>query len=154
MSSRRRRRSSKPTFNMKTKASIKRMCEHCLLVRRRGRIFIYCKKNPKHKQRQGMHTLSTEYNTNTLASSLRQPPSNNDAWTCDSPNQLPELRSNDLRGQESMPAHELGLRLLEHRGCCSCGEYSGIEGFAPHTTRQAQMLMFRNRGWTGIFSAM
>ncbi|MCB0310613.1 MAG: 50S ribosomal protein L36 [Bdellovibrionales bacterium] len=38
---------------MKVRASVKAMCNHCKVIRRRGRIFVICKRNPKHKQRQG-----------------------------------------------------------------------------------------------------
>jgi large subunit ribosomal protein L36 len=38
---------------MKIKASVKKICKDCKMVKRKGRIFIICKKNPKHKQRQG-----------------------------------------------------------------------------------------------------
>lgn len=38
---------------MKVRASVKKRCEWCYVVRRKGRLYIYCKKNPKHKQRQG-----------------------------------------------------------------------------------------------------
>jgi large subunit ribosomal protein L36 len=38
---------------MKVRSSVKRICEHCKLVRRRGKLFVICKANPKHKQRQG-----------------------------------------------------------------------------------------------------
>jgi large subunit ribosomal protein L36 len=37
---------------MKVKPSVKRMCEKCKVVRRRGRIVVICS-NPRHKQRQG-----------------------------------------------------------------------------------------------------
>ena len=42
---------------MKVRSAIKRMCEHCYVVKRRGTRFVYCRKNPKHKQRQGLATL-------------------------------------------------------------------------------------------------
>ncbi|MEK7200602.1 MAG: 50S ribosomal protein L36 [Patescibacteria group bacterium] len=38
---------------MKVKASIKKMCSKCQMVRRKGILFVVCKSNPKHKQRQG-----------------------------------------------------------------------------------------------------
>jgi large subunit ribosomal protein L36 len=38
---------------MKVRASVKPICEHCKVVRRRGVVRIICKKNPRHKQRQG-----------------------------------------------------------------------------------------------------
>ena len=37
---------------MKVRASVKRICEHCKIVRRRGVIYVVCT-NPRHKQRQG-----------------------------------------------------------------------------------------------------
>lgn len=37
---------------MKVTASVKRRCEHCKIIRRRGVVRVICK-NPKHKQRQG-----------------------------------------------------------------------------------------------------
>ncbi|MFH1706439.1 MAG: 50S ribosomal protein L36 [Planctomycetota bacterium] len=37
---------------MKVKASVKRMCEECRVIRRKGRVRVICA-NPKHKQRQG-----------------------------------------------------------------------------------------------------
>ena len=37
---------------MKVRASVKRICENCKLVRRRGKLFVICS-NPRHKQRQG-----------------------------------------------------------------------------------------------------
>ncbi|KXS13880.1 hypothetical protein M427DRAFT_58138 [Gonapodya prolifera JEL478] len=42
---------TKRTF--RTKSSVKKRCEHCFVVRRRGTLMVLCKKNPKHKQRQG-----------------------------------------------------------------------------------------------------
>jgi large subunit ribosomal protein L36 len=29
------------------------MCEHCRVIRRKGRVMVICKSNPRHKQRQG-----------------------------------------------------------------------------------------------------
>ncbi|MGB3765189.1 MAG: 50S ribosomal protein L36 [Leptolyngbya foveolarum] len=37
---------------MKVRASVRRMCEKCRVIRRRGRVMVICT-NPKHKQRQG-----------------------------------------------------------------------------------------------------
>lgn len=38
---------------MKVRASIKLMCRDCKIVKRKGVLRVICKKNPKHKQRQG-----------------------------------------------------------------------------------------------------
>ncbi|MEW6617194.1 MAG: 50S ribosomal protein L36 [Patescibacteria group bacterium] len=38
---------------MKVRASVKNICQHCKIVRRNGKLYVICKKNPKHKQRQG-----------------------------------------------------------------------------------------------------
>lgn len=40
------------TGAMKVRASVKKICEHCMLVRREGVLRVICK-NPRHKQRQG-----------------------------------------------------------------------------------------------------
>jgi large subunit ribosomal protein L36 len=37
---------------MKVRASVKRMCENCKIVRRKGVVRVICT-NPRHKQRQG-----------------------------------------------------------------------------------------------------
>ena len=37
---------------MKVRASVKRMCDKCRVIRRHGRVMAICA-NPKHKQRQG-----------------------------------------------------------------------------------------------------
>ncbi len=36
---------------MKVRASVKKICNKCKIVRRRGRVYVICE-NPKHKQRQ------------------------------------------------------------------------------------------------------
>ncbi|MBU1015125.1 50S ribosomal protein L36 [Patescibacteria group bacterium] len=38
---------------MKVRSSTKKFCKDCRVVRRKGRVYIVCKVNPKHKQRQG-----------------------------------------------------------------------------------------------------
>ena len=35
---------------MKVRSSVKTMCDGCQVVKRKGRIYIICSKNPKHKQ--------------------------------------------------------------------------------------------------------
>nr|YP_010516312.1 ribosomal protein L36 [Striga asiatica]YP_010516356.1 ribosomal protein L36 [Striga asiatica]ANX10321.1 ribosomal protein L36 [Striga hermonthica]UXL88472.1 ribosomal protein L36 [Striga asiatica]UXL88516.1 ribosomal protein L36 [Striga asiatica] len=37
---------------MKIRASVRKICKKCRLIRRRGRIIVICS-NPRHKQRQG-----------------------------------------------------------------------------------------------------
>ncbi|MET0800096.1 MAG: 50S ribosomal protein L36 [Actinomycetota bacterium] len=37
---------------MKVRPSVKRICDRCRVIRRRGRILVICT-NPRHKQRQG-----------------------------------------------------------------------------------------------------
>ncbi|MBM3257739.1 MAG: 50S ribosomal protein L36 [Candidatus Nealsonbacteria bacterium] len=38
---------------MKVRPSVKKICKDCKIVRRSGRVYVICKRNPKHKQRQG-----------------------------------------------------------------------------------------------------
>uniref|UniRef100_A0A8C5KXR3 Ribosomal protein n=1 Tax=Jaculus jaculus TaxID=51337 RepID=A0A8C5KXR3_JACJA len=40
-----------PARGFKTKGVLKKRCRDCYMVKRRGRWFVYCKTNPKHKQR-------------------------------------------------------------------------------------------------------
>ena len=37
---------------VKVRPSVKKMCEKCKIIRRRGRVTVICS-NPRHKQRQG-----------------------------------------------------------------------------------------------------
>jgi large subunit ribosomal protein L36 len=37
---------------MKVRSSVKKICENCKLIRRKGVIRIICSRNPRHKQRQ------------------------------------------------------------------------------------------------------
>ncbi|MCA9375460.1 MAG: 50S ribosomal protein L36 [Candidatus Doudnabacteria bacterium] len=37
---------------MKVRASVKKMCDKCKVIRRKGRVVVVCEV-PKHKQRQG-----------------------------------------------------------------------------------------------------
>jgi large subunit ribosomal protein L36 len=38
---------------MKVRTSVKKMCEECRIIKRKGVIRVICKRSPKHKQRQG-----------------------------------------------------------------------------------------------------
>jgi len=38
---------------MKVRASVKKMCDGCKIVKRKGIVRVICSKSPKHKQRQG-----------------------------------------------------------------------------------------------------
>ncbi|MEO5377127.1 MAG: 50S ribosomal protein L36 [Magnetococcus sp. DMHC-6] len=38
---------------MKVRASVKRMCKDCMVIKRKGVVRVICVKSPKHKQRQG-----------------------------------------------------------------------------------------------------
>jgi large subunit ribosomal protein L36 len=38
---------------MKVRSSVKKICDKCKVVKRKGKIRVVCKANPKHKQVQG-----------------------------------------------------------------------------------------------------
>lgn len=38
---------------MKVKSAIKKRCEFCKIIKRKGVLRVICSKNPNHKQRQG-----------------------------------------------------------------------------------------------------
>jgi large subunit ribosomal protein L36 len=37
---------------MKVRSSVKKICESCKIIKRKGKVRVICK-NPRHKQRQG-----------------------------------------------------------------------------------------------------
>ena len=48
--------SPEPKFEdqfVKVRSSVKPICEHCKVIKRQGIVRVICKRNPKHKQRQG-----------------------------------------------------------------------------------------------------
>ncbi|CAN1120526.1 50S ribosomal protein L36 [Linum perenne] len=63
---------SQPSIAMKVRSSVKKMCEFCQVIKRRGRIYVLCSSNPKHKQRQGMATLSHEVSLSQESSSTNE----------------------------------------------------------------------------------
>ncbi|HUB05513.1 MAG: 50S ribosomal protein L36 [Deltaproteobacteria bacterium] len=38
---------------MKVRASVKKICDKCTVIRRKGVVRVICSANPRHKQRQG-----------------------------------------------------------------------------------------------------
>lgn len=40
-------------FPVKVRASVRRICKDCQIVRRKGKVRVICKADPKHKQVQG-----------------------------------------------------------------------------------------------------
>jgi large subunit ribosomal protein L36 len=38
---------------MKVRASVKKRCKDCKIIRREGVVMVICSKDPKHKQKQG-----------------------------------------------------------------------------------------------------
>jgi len=46
---------------MKERSAIKAICKNCYVVRRGKSRYVYCTKNPKHKQRQGYHTQAGDF---------------------------------------------------------------------------------------------
>eukprot|EP00897_Mesotaenium_endlicherianum_P004133 jgi/Mesen1/3748/ME000204S03000 len=46
---------------MKVRAAVKKLCEYCRIVRRRGNVYVVCTVSPKHKQRQGLITEARAY---------------------------------------------------------------------------------------------
>jgi len=53
---------------MKVRSSIKKICASCKTVRRGRKNFVICAANPRHKQRQGFHTLAGAEKSNVIKS--------------------------------------------------------------------------------------
>lgn len=47
---------------MKVKAALKKMCDACFFVRRRGRLYVYCKKNGKVNIKSIKSLIHSTYN--------------------------------------------------------------------------------------------
>jgi large subunit ribosomal protein L36 len=45
--------SSREASVMKVRASVKKICDKCKVIKRKGTVRIICPANPRHKQRQG-----------------------------------------------------------------------------------------------------
>ena len=43
---------NKEVFVMKVRPSVKKICDKCKIIKRKGKVMVICE-NPKHKQRQG-----------------------------------------------------------------------------------------------------
>jgi ribosomal protein L36 len=61
---------------MKVRSKIVRMCQHCFTVRKKGKAYVYCKSDPRHKQRQkfGFLAISIESNYATTMLAMRYMP--------------------------------------------------------------------------------
>ncbi len=56
---------------MRVKMSIKKMCQHCYFEKRRNnKLYVMCKMNPRHRQRQRFSTL---LKSNLVAPSFTSP---------------------------------------------------------------------------------
>ena len=42
---------------MKVRTSLKKLCKHCKMIKRGKKVYVSCKMNPRHKQRQGFATF-------------------------------------------------------------------------------------------------
>ncbi|EGW35061.1 uncharacterized protein SPAPADRAFT_58195 [Spathaspora passalidarum NRRL Y-27907] len=42
-----------PIREFKVRSAVRKYCKDCYLVKRKGRVYVYCKTHGKHKQRQG-----------------------------------------------------------------------------------------------------
>ncbi|KAJ1913934.1 hypothetical protein H4219_004997 [Mycoemilia scoparia] len=102
---------------MKVRSSVKLMCEGCSFVRRRGRLFVICNKDPKHKQRQGQRPkLYSSSNKSTRPSSMAstQALRSSSATTTDTQQEdqrqpLRRLRSKSPRAQ-AIPASKINTQ--------------------------------------------
>ncbi|KAK1265316.1 hypothetical protein QJS04_geneDACA016140 [Acorus gramineus] len=67
---------------MKVRSSVKKLCEFCRTVKRRGRVYVLCTSNPKHKQRQGFSTFAYEapLPPPSLESAAKQDPTPSSGW--------------------------------------------------------------------------
>ncbi|KAH7652928.1 Ribosomal protein L36 protein [Dioscorea alata] len=70
---------------MKVRSSVKKLCEFCKTIKRRGRVYVICTANPKHKQRQGISTFAYEgplpsMSSEVAAAAAQEPPPPKYSW--------------------------------------------------------------------------
>jgi ribosomal protein L36 len=58
---------------LQVRASVRKLCEACRVVKRKGTVFVVCDKMPKHKQRQGFVTERLCEHTHTPPDTLLPP---------------------------------------------------------------------------------
>ncbi|KAI5073498.1 hypothetical protein GOP47_0011511 [Adiantum capillus-veneris] len=83
---------------MKVKSSVKRICQFCRLVVRRGRLHIICPANPKHKQRQGFMPLFSSSNASCSVESSEPVEEGNETKQADM--QVPHLSNFTMHAQD------------------------------------------------------
>ena len=113
------------THEMKVRTSIKRLCEACRFVKRRGRLYVVCTKVPKHKQRQGVVTETTGMAMNNASEGGEKGDSNNDRRVERGENALPECCAETRR---------TFLGFLDHRRHVECTTPSRILGGVASST--------------------
>ena len=69
------------------RSAIKRLCEACKIVKRKGRLYVVCDKVPKHKQRQGYGTASSVNGANGVVVGKES------EWGCAGAHHGPSLQS-------------------------------------------------------------
>jgi ribosomal protein L36 len=57
---------------MKVRSAVKLMCKMCKLVKRGRKQYVICPSNPRHKQRQGFHTLIADVSATPLSATPLQ----------------------------------------------------------------------------------
>ncbi|KAL3849122.1 hypothetical protein ACJIZ3_011004 [Penstemon smallii] len=92
---------------MKVRSSVKKLCEFCRTVKRRGRVYVLCTANPKHKQRQGMSTFA--YEDQITPVSLITSSKKMTSVTDDARNGLPALISHKNEALPATPWWKVGL---------------------------------------------
>lgn len=61
---------SRTRSKMKIRASLRKICENCKLVRRGKKNLVICSTTPKHKQRQGFSTVAGQQQQSAMGTPL------------------------------------------------------------------------------------
>mmetsp|Transcript_13016 Transcript_13016/g.25263 ORF Transcript_13016/g.25263 Transcript_13016/m.25263 type:complete len:116 (+) Transcript_13016:73-420(+) len=91
---------------MKVRTAVRRLCRDCQVVRRKGRVRVICKSNPRHKQRQGLHTLIAD-------------------------NMSPLDNSNSVANVNNAAA-EVAEELESHPATCCCAAHAAVGPASLH----------------------
>ena len=52
---------------MKVRSKVLKMCQHCFTVKKKDKVHVYCKSDPRHKQRQKFGFMPSQIERTALA---------------------------------------------------------------------------------------
>ncbi|KNC45914.1 uncharacterized protein AMSG_00029 [Thecamonas trahens ATCC 50062] len=107
---------------MKVRSSVRRICAACRVVKRKKKVFVVCKSNPRHKQRQGFATMAS---------------------SSASPARFPSRLSADAFTGSVLADLEASIRMAKSKSLSASTVFAGRTAAAGTTAAQPSLNIFR-----------